>query len=270
MRKVLYFILILYVVSVSFYLIVEFMDDNKDVAIINEQNVISKKEVVNRLVENYSNDVVSTLVQEEILKMEVEKQNLKEPTREELLKEASNLQLMEGKQVSLESEADLKKVKERIYVKKLAKKFLVDDDELLEFLNENTINLKHKIDISIYSGEHDQLKKIEQDIKNGEELHDVEKKYNISFTKDTISDDNKYNIDPHDININEVYHIHMENSHAILYVENIEEYSEKIELNDTTRKDIIESYLNKEYYSIKIDLFNYLQPDYSVEVADEI
>jgi hypothetical protein len=242
--------------------------DRQVVARVNDQNII-RSEVLDKIIHENWDATVSTIAEEIVLRNEAA--GLKfEPSEADIQKEVSILEETQHKNINLNNSEELDKVKMRIITKKLAQKYIVNDDSIHEFLSERNGdigNRKFHV-ITLESSDHNLLSQIAQEAAQHPSAELLEKNYKVKFKSEVLgTDNNPFKLNLEELQVGSVEHIqNSKTNHTIIIVTGID----NILIDDTNfeqNKDrILNVFLNNQYFKLKTDLINYLFDKNSVNI----
>jgi hypothetical protein len=266
LKKSFIVVVMFYSIIISFYSFKTYSRNVETVVKIGK-DTISRSDIEKRIIKDYWQNTQSVMIDELLYSKEAEKLNFLNPSRSEMNNEAEIIKKTDRNPLNLSNKKDFNYVKDRIIVKKLAKKYTINDEKLEQFLRETEdFTGDHTYNVSVFEGEYELVNKITKDIENKVSIKAIETKYGIKFINKKLHDENEYDLNLHDFKIGEVNHAHGKKSHLVLILNSVIE--EPFNIKDN-REDVIETYLSKKFFHEKIEVTNYLYTKFTIEILNE-
>lgn len=162
-QKIAVFILAIYAIGLTTHEAVIFANENETIIKVDDHTV-SRSTVENRILHNFWDDSVNLMTDEVLIADEAKKLKIDNPSIAEIQEEASNLQSLSNQSLILTDPQVKAMLKERVIVKKLARKYTVTD-EVLDSLDPQIVEKQVvSIDGILFEGEHEQMTAIQQEL----------------------------------------------------------------------------------------------------------
>lgn len=262
-KKALLLLVTTYSIGTTIFLIKNYVYAKEVVSKVDSYK-ITRGQVEEKIIHDYWNDTVSSLTNNILLMEEAKKLGIDNVSQHELEMESNFVKKKEKTGFDLSVPKDKQYITERIIIKKLAKKYTVDDSTLNKFLSEVKGDLgDHSYNAVVFEGGHDLIEKLENELRNSD-TKNVEKKYGIKLNEAKIDEGNIYGVDPHEIIVGDVIHLHDGNKHLVLKI--LSSDTKLIKSLEEDRDRVMETYLNKHFFREKINVINYLRSKYMVEI----
>jgi hypothetical protein len=267
-RNILIAGLTLYAVGLTSYDVYAYAKTTETILQV-DQTKITREQVETRILKDNWKDKISQIADETLLNQEGKKLHYDHPSNDELTAEAKNVKDTEHRPVDLQNGKDLEYIKDRILVKKLSRKYTLNDTVLTNYLTSIQGDLgESTAQAGLFEGPHEVMEKVTQDLENKVPALEVEKKYNLVQKPISLGMDNEYKIDLHELREGDVQHVHSGDKHQALVIHHIQKVVYD-KLNDSNKEKVTQYYLNKEYYHEKINVINYLRSQYAVDLMQE-
>lgn len=260
------------IVVVETFALVNIQQNNNNAIATLDDEIITQKQLTNQLDSKEKKRLADKLINDKIIDLEIDTLNLKSTSEEEMLKQLPYIQLFDSSKKTLADEQTKEFVKEYIHVKELAKKYTLNDEKFKKFIeDERNFNGDYLIKVQEISGNHQQLSKIEDSLKQAKDINSIIKNNSLDIKeKNIFSLTNEYNQDFSQSKVGDYLHVmdeHHGSGHKIIIVTNINKSDETIFNLKENKEEILNVYMSKNYFQERLDVLNVLKMKHKIKYA---